>query len=291
MNKTRIAIFGLLLNFAIFTNISLMVHADTHSMVFYTPNYWASGVDYDNELEVTSDANYQMFLYGVNYANFQYDYNCQNSSATAAQYASSTNYCENQFDTASVFSKGHAATWWTANHHFLMDWYGDKVMDFGNASIPTPDDYGIYPNTQGNTHFVFLWHCATADPYPSSEDAYGWAGFPYCWTRNNSMDTDGYNSDEGDYVFMGYHYYSHQFLDETDYEDYTYGDFCVLFFKAYFQLNYDVKASLDYASQTAFDVDDFTDTPLCYPGEELGVSPNNFWSWMKIYGNGQTTAP
>jgi hypothetical protein len=257
----------------------------SNAATVYAPNFWVNDYDYRNELGYTSDCVYNIFSlfnsYGLNY---NYISNIQNSTATAYNYASITQYSESYYTNVAVFSKGHCVPWGSYGYHRqLKDWNGNNLTDSGTQTAP---NYAIYPNTQGRTHFVFLWHCGTAMYYPSWQDSYGWVGFPYCWTRDNNMATDGYDSYSGSHVFLGYWYYSHQFLDSTNYLSYDYGYYCVQVFTYLLQYGGTVSAALDYGAIVALGCSSFPTCPLGY-GETLGPPGNRYFSYMQIFGNGQ----
>jgi hypothetical protein len=256
----------------------------SNSAVVYAPNYWWDGVDYGNELGYTSyTVSYIFNLFCTHGSNYYWIYNCQNSSAIVSEYSDNTDYAENNFDSCAVFTKGHEIPWGADNrppygcpdHFELKDHYGNNVRD----------SYDIYPYTQGKHHFVWIWHCGSAMSYRSWQDGDGWTGMPYCWTRDNNMALQGYYSNSGTHVYLGFCYYSHQFLDPTGYYGWNYGYFARRVFTYLLQYDYSVSTALDHASQDAFNQPSYTGTPL-YNGEWIG-NPSKF-SFMCVYGNGQS---
>jgi len=255
----------------------------SNAAVLYAPNYWVDGVDYGDELTYTSQCvNSIMSLFCTYGYNYGWIYNCQNTYATVSAYCSNTQYAESNYDKCAIFTKGHIAPWGAdqrppsgcGDHFALLDHYGNRVRDC----------YEVFPNTQGKHRFAWIWHCGTAFSYPSWQDGDGWTGMPYCWTRNPSMALQGYYSNTGSHVYLGFCYYSHQFRDPTGYAGHDYGYFAVRVFTYLLQYHYSVSTALDLASQDAFNQPSYTGTPLFY-GEYIG-NPSQY-SFMCVYGNGQ----
>ena len=120
---------------------------------------------------------------------YDYSYLLTNDSATVYYYRTLINILDNS-DEAGFFSKGHRNLWPypTCDHMALFDRNGNDVKD----------SQDIYPYSSGKFRFVFLWHCETAEMYPSSDDE----GMPYCFTHNNDMEL--YGQDNGYNVFLGW---------------------------------------------------------------------------------------
>lgn len=250
-----------------------------NAVTIYCPNKWVDGIDYSNEREYSSaicNAISNLFYwYGNNYA---IRITRHNTDVTASAYSNDAQYAQTYAYQVAVFSKGHCTPWDPGQYHRQL-----LVIDGNNAR----DSQHIYPYTsQGKHRFVFLWHCGTAMSYPSQYDQYGWQGMPYCWTRNNNMAIQGYTSGSGSHVFIGFHYWSHQFLDPTNYGGFNYGDYCWYIFWNLLYYDLPVSAALDLAAQQAFGQPSHTSTPMWY-GETLGPPGQQFWSCMRVLGNGQ----
>jgi hypothetical protein len=247
----------------------------------YAPNYLYEG---ENATEITLTCQVTDFIESCLETRGYYTFGCYNSSATVSGYTTLTYFCElNSQNGAAVFSKGHASKGSPSHeldHHFLM------VQPVVNNQPDYLWDNIIYPNTGGVHHFVFLWHCDTANDY--SDDICSTCGkaanFPYSWTKCDDMSTDGYYSTSGDYVFLGHINYSHEFLDPTGYEQYHYGYFCAVIVQ-YLSYGYPVNTALDFATQAAFNEDVFTDIPLYY-GEEINGTT---CCRLAVLGNGNMT--
>ena len=217
-----------LLTLSIATLTSIQAASASNAGLIFTPNYHVDGTDPPGE-ESYSDSVANMIMYYFNYygQNYNYLYNCQDSSATRSQYMSSLNYAQNNYYNTVFYSKGHEWTWGNSNH------YGLCPSDYNtNGNLLVRDSYDINPNTNlGKDRFVILWHCGTAMAYPSSSDNYGSYGMTYDFTHNNAMSTDGYgNADSGVYVFLGFIWYSPEYLTGTGYQSYNYGNFVTYFY-------------------------------------------------------------
>jgi hypothetical protein len=262
---------------------------EAKAATLYAPNYWNDHADYDDELEYTSecfDDIYALFIqYGSNYdwvGNFQ---NFDDPSV----YTSNIWYVEHNYDEITVFSKGHIAPQGGGSYSLVVNdtdpvWMG-HVNDI--------DD--ICPNTEGNTKFAWIWHCATAMGYPPiKEEIWGPVllshSMPYAWTKNRGMIGTGpyeYWCSDPDQVYLGFIYYSPQFRALTGYDNHDYGEFVVSVFTHLLEDGDTVYVALNKASHEVFNVC-YANSPL-NQGQYMGTTTDPLmpikWSYMQIYGD------
>jgi hypothetical protein len=260
----------------------------TKAATLYSPNYWVTGYDYDNELDYTTQVlqTIQWWFsingnnYGVNYNNVTYTDN-----TLKANYISNTQYVENNYDQYAVFSKGHIAPWANSGSGTAGTYY--SLAD--NAGTLVKDSQDIYPLTTGKSKCTWIYHCGTAMSYPSTySSTYGWSGMPMAWTHNNAMNyMSGYTSTSGNHVYVGFANFSHQFLDPA-YRNSDYGYFVerTWMYLTYYRLS--MSDALDEASYDTWNVNYYSQTPL-YNGELIPdpISGTKFPSFMIVYGNGK----
>lgn len=135
-------------------------------------------------------------------ASYNYPYGCYYSyddDCTVDRYESILSTLKTYYDQAIVFSKGHRAAQSNPLHIALLDHDSDWLYD----------DYyydDIYSVTSSANAFTFIWHCQTANWYPSGsvQDGNGhYHGMPFCWTHNSNLGYYG-SGDTGDQVFLGW---------------------------------------------------------------------------------------
>ncbi len=151
-------------------------------------------------------------------------------------------------DHAAIFSKGHCVPWGEDNYppeggdHFKLLEYAENWEYAKGAE----DSNHILPYTAGNeNYFVFIWHCASAQSYPSWSDINGSVGMPYAFTRNNDMD---YYGSSGDYIYLGWSWQSPQFESTITWQYPYYGWAYAHLLFDYLCEGYSIAASLDYVS-------------------------------------------
>jgi len=103
-----------LLTLSIATLTSIQAASASNAGLIFTPNYHVDGTDPPGE-ESYSDSVANMIMYYFNYygQNYNYLYNCQDSSATRSQYMSSLNYAKTTIITPYFTPRdmnGHGAT-------------------------------------------------------------------------------------------------------------------------------------------------------------------------------------
>jgi hypothetical protein len=244
--------------FAIFIipkNIIQPVHGRSTGSAAFCPNWYDPTQDPPGELQLAQVAT----EYIAYFMNQVYDYSILaiNDSAIVPSYRAAIQYlnCE---DEVAFFSKGHRDLWPDAiyDHMALFDHYGNEVRDSED----------IYPYSSGKFRFVFLWHCETAEMYPSTDDE----GMPYCFTHNNNMVL--YGQDNGYNVFLGWQDGSPAFVTIIDQQYpwgyWQYAHWVYLFFAA-MSWGWTVEGALNYACNIIYS-QDFTCTPLYY--------------WLKVWG-------
>jgi hypothetical protein len=281
MKKRSVSIIALVLCslFALSTTITLStktVQAANYAAVFL-PNYYIQPYDRPGENAYSTQVCQWIISCLDNYYLVGYFWN---QYTTPYHYAYAADVLDSSTTKGAFFSKGHASLGDShgVSHHFLMGHDGE------NPDWWTWDGQHIYPYTSnGKIHFAFLWHCGTAEDYTGNLCPTCGKGvsFPFCYTRCGNMDYYGYYSNQGDYVFIGHLNHAHSFLDPTEYGPFNYGYFCAVVFQ-YLSYGYSVKQSLDFASQAAFGLTLFGQTPL-YIGETLHEREN---CRMWVLGNG-----
>ncbi len=220
----------------------------------FLPNNYQPSVEPLNELVISANT----IPYIAYFMNQQVDSvsTVTGYDATVSAYSSSLNYLNNNFDEVAFFSKGHRGLWPENiySHMSLLDHLG-----YG-----TTDSNDIYPYTSDKFRFVFLWHCETAELYPSVEDEYGYPGMTYCFTHDNTMTE--YHRDTGWIVFLGWENGSPNFWsyipEQYPWNNYQYCHWVYYFFEMLGSGN-SVWNALEYASFNVYDMD-FTCTPLYY---------------------------
>lgn len=269
---------------------SIRAVAATNAGLMFTPNYHVSGTDPPGE-ESYSDsvANMIMYYFSGYGSNYGWLYNCQDSYATANEYTSDLSYAQNHYYNTVVYSKGHEWTWGGSSNHYEL---------VANNYNPSGDQNGVrdstmvYPNTGASDRFIVLWHCGTAMAYPSSYDSLGWEGMPYCFTHNNAMNTDGYSHpDSGVYVFMGFIWYSPEYLTGTGYGSNNYGAFVTYLYMYLLQYHYTVNQALNAASSATLGYSSFGSAPLHTGMYEGDPQMGYHWSYFDIYGDGNLKIP
>jgi hypothetical protein len=225
-----------------------------------------------------------------NHGNFQNSAIYHNATVSASYYVYMTRYYEENYDYCAVFSKGHCTPWGTCQEHYCLKAHlGSSIKDATLKDV-TGNDYD----------FVFIWHCGTAEEYPSTVcnnpacSGYGeYKGMCYSWTNDNTLATNGHNetTDNGAEVFLGFINASYNFVTETGYDSYDFGGFAATFYYYLLVHNCDVKEALYYASRDTLG-GPFESSYLC-TGADVYVEPFNttFWSYLSVYGNGDLTLP
>lgn len=195
-------------------------------------------------------------------------------------------YFENYYDFATVFYKGHTF-FYDHNghrHYFIYDNEGGGVDD-------RIVDITVHDQMDNSIHdFVFLWSCFVGDEIGSINGAHS-QGMPASWLDTTSLSLDGYvNPDNSDHCFIGFRNVSLPFVQETDYQDYNYGDFCRRFY--YYALNsgaYTLRLSLYYASYNTLGCS-YLVSPL-YEGYWWYEEGVYWYSRMEVYGDGNFELP
>jgi hypothetical protein len=242
---------------------SSVVYADTGSAAF-CPNYWWQDLDTENEIYLSTT----ITEYVADCLDDRYGYCFLNTDedATVSDYADVIWTLNVAYDQAVFFSKGHRGIW-VSNHRSLCDHYGDDVRD----------SVEIYNNTSEDFLFCFIWHCESAEIYPSSQDQYGWRGMPYCWTHDNNMQQYGSSTD---HTYLGWYEGSPQMEYDIDEQypwlNWTYAHFTYLFFETMYY-DYTVYETLNYLAGEIWSEQYFSGTEL--------------WFKLMVLGNGGATLP
>lgn len=196
-------------------------------------------------------------------------------------------------------------------HYMFEDDNGTRVGGVKDTAAEVKGngayDYEIYPRTDlGKVFFAFINTCNSAniDDYlgnhyskqgivPLTERA---RGMPFAFTHlrpNIDMSGQGYWSNSGDFVYIGFHMGSAALQQSVEGSSYDYYIWVQHFFG--FALTYDMSVSnaLDQASGVLWPGKDWWETPL-YQGFESEWPMHNgtHWNhtsdigWMRVYGNG-----
>ena len=256
----------------------------SNAALLFTPNY-ISGDPPGEASYSDSVANmvyYYFYTYGSNYA---YTYNCEDSAATVSNYMSCLSYAQNNFYNSVIYSKGHEVPFGDGNHYEILDHNAADLTDY-------PD---VFDSTGASDRFVFLWHCGTAMSYPTWWDTWNGGGYPgmaFDFTHDNSMSHNGYGSgaDTGVYVFLGFIYYSQEYLTGTSYQSYNYGDFVTIFYQYLLQYHYSVSSALDAAAILTLGSSNFGNSAL-HTGIVTGGVCGTYDSYMVVYGDGNLRIP
>lgn len=272
MKKTRIAIYiSLLLCFAVFSieqSISKSVVSATTGQAVFCPNNFQPGLDTQNEISLsTATCTWIASLLAS-----RSTYGCYlEIDTTVSEYISVLDTLNTWFNPEIVFSKGHNPPWSQgADHYYLVDHNGAQVRD----SIE------IWPHTSEKFQFVFLWHCATAESYPSNYDEDGWQGHAMCWTHDNTMVPFSYPW-YGEKVFIGWdagydmEHKSPQFEAQAI-GVWNYAHVAYLFWYAMVDLDCSVYEALNYVTNQVWNID-FFGSSLCSGTDDYGG--------LVVYGN------
>jgi len=215
----------------------------------------------------------------------------------------------------------HYGDWWatneTADYYWTPDGYNWQHWTEQVEHYNYYDNYGelvgdieIYPQTdQGHHYFVFLWTCVNGEIcgyYDSDWSGYymggylikygtGPVGMPFSWMHQTGLSSNGYASpDSSDYCFIGFENVSRWLNDTTGYGSYTYANFTKKFYEEALQDDHTIKQALDHAAEYTFGQGKtFADTEL-YTGYNVYLPdkpPYNFWSKMRVWGNGNNVLP
>jgi len=117
----------------------------------------------------------------------------------------------------------------------------------------------IFPRTSYKNTYTFIWHCQTAQNYPSQQDQWGWYGMPYCWTHNNGMYTYGTT---GSQVYIGWYGESPQF-ETTAMGVWNFAHVAYYFWWAACN-GRTVQGAFNYIATTIYGQAYFSQTPLNY---------------------------
>ena len=263
---------------------SIQAVSASNAALLFTPNY-ISGDPPGEASYSDSVANmvyYYFYTYGSNYG---YSYNCEDSSATVSNYMSTLSYAQNNFYNSVVYSKGHEVPYGDGNHYAILDHTGTYLDDYPN----------IYQSTGASDRFIFLWHCGTAMSYPTWWDTWNGGGYPgmaFDFTHNNGMHTDGYGSpDSGVYAYLGFIYYSQEYLTGTGYNNHNYGDFVTIFYQYLLQYHYSVNSALDAAAILTLGSTSFGSSQLHNPGIYTTGQCGSYYSKLVVYGDGNLGIP
>jgi hypothetical protein len=210
--------------------------------------------------------------------------------------------CEENHPTTAIFYHGHAGKINITNNIEDGPWryFIYEQRSQGYQGIPTTvDDWqDVYPYTENNHRFVFLWACMQGDEVGGYTSGYH-RGMPYTWSHRNNLSTDGYaDPDTGNYIFIGFENISKSLSEWPTVND-TYKNWLV-FFYYYATSGYSIHQALDKASELVwYDTEGwqyFYQTPL-YQGYNA-TNPYYpaqgepwYWSYLHVYGNGDRTLP
>jgi len=189
-------------------------------------------------------------------------------------------YCNNNFDFAIVFYKGHGAyNLGSPVPHF---WLYDNEE---NAIV----DSFIGEKTYDGVHdFAFLWACGMAN----------WqgvimlgepVGMSASWLYRDDLEEDTHDyPDYSGHCFISFANASLWFVDDTGYEDYTFEDFVIGFYE-YVTDSYTIDEALDQAAYDCFGVN-FQSTWL-YTGYWYNCTlpppmGGLWWSYIREFGDG-----
>jgi len=225
------------------------------------------------------------------YGTGQYNYleNYYGSETQQATVLGNVSECEDNYDYATVFYKGHCCYSSTCHkHYYLYDNDGggatDRIWDFGVG----------YRTSNGEHDFVFIWACGPANEIGgiSGSPPHTW-GFPASWMGTTSLNGNGYEEeypyDYGPNCYIGFKNYSKPFTESTGYGGWSYRYWCTYFYLYCLRDGYSIKEALDAASQTTIN-DEFSDTDL-YQGYEIYQFGIWWDSKMWVYGNGDIELP
>jgi hypothetical protein len=223
----------------------------------------------------------------------QYNYlgNYYGSDTQQATTLGNVSQCENYYDYATVFYKGHCCYVNDSDHwhYYLYDNDGggatDRIWDFGVG----------YRTANGMHNFVFLWACGTVGNGTNVggiDGTHTWF-FPASWLHTTSLASNGYTetSDNGANCFIGFKNYSKPFIESTGYGGWSYRYWCTYFYLYALDdgLSYSVKEALDAASQTTIG-EDLDETEL-YQGYDIYQFGTYWHSKIWVYGNGDIELP
>ncbi|MCW4034323.1 MAG: hypothetical protein NWF03_03050 [Candidatus Bathyarchaeota archaeon] len=261
------------------------VNASNASYI-YAPNLEITNppIDADGEIELTSAVAEYIRSVFANYRGYYDEIRKDvDQDAIAGRYTSNAFAVQQMHDYATVFSKGHAADGYFGHpvkHHYLRDHYDNPMID--NSLLPYTGG--------GEHHFVVIWHCDTATPYPGEycSTCGSYTGLPYSYTRTNTMSTNGYTSpDSSGYAFVGFQGYSPQFLDPTGYGNNNYANFVSYLYYCLIQYDMSLNSALREASLYTLGTYDFASTWLYQL--KIGYNPFNLMprdTRIRILGDG-----
>jgi hypothetical protein len=165
------------------------------------------------------------------------------------------------------------------------------------------DDWqDVYPYTDDNHRFVFIWSCINGNEvggyvqgYFSNGTAYGFhRGMAYAWTHRTSLSQDGYaNPDQNGYCFICFQHTSKS-LSEWPTQQNNYKNWLMFFYEAAINGN-SINSALNTASQIVWG-QNFGQTLL----DDGYWAPNPFyplmgdeyvWCKLRIFGDGSMVLP
>ena len=294
VSKTSISLLLIaLLILTVAATTTIQAVKASNAVMLFTPNCPnITGVDPAGEAALSDSVANTIFNYFLTYPpgnDYSYYLNAQDSVANYQNYVSCINYGESYFSNVVFYSKGHCVPWGDGEHYELIPY------DYNNQtySPAVKDTVDVYPNTGSAYDFVFLWHCATADPTPYYPPAHEYAGMPYCFTHDVNMDPDGYD-DAGNgspEVLVGFHNYSPEYMNSTDYMSYNYGSFVTDFFMYLTEFHCSAAYALNYAAHDTLGCGNYEWSALNmgYIMDEGGMG--NLNSCMVIYGDALNGLP
>ncbi len=267
----------------------------SNANLVYAPNYHVDGLDLTGEEgNTTAVCQYINNLF-INYGwNYGWEGIWTDWSAVEWRYLNNALNAELYYDKVALFTKGHSSYMVCyqggPHHHFLMT----------NQYNVNDRNYGWY--TYNLKHaFAFIWHCGTAEDYVPGTSMIctscgGYSSFPMAIFRDNTLSLDGYNSQTGSRVFLGFQGYSPQFLANNGLlPNFQYFHFCSLIYMNLVQNHYTTRNSLREASYTAFGTYDFPSTWVGQFKDDWDPDGGGplvpYDSQMKVFGNGGLGIP
>lgn len=292
------------------------VMSNEASVSRWTSQDWPSQWDqyWPDEETVTNNTVYYIYLL---FDSLDYELNeYKDSSDVSSSEVYSTADSMDDYTYATVFQYMHGSTYYEQGwvKYYSIPQYSVDVEHYQGFAAEDGEekdnieDHELYEYTgNGHHYFVFMWTCASAKQIgyydedrhlggPMYYEGTGAVGWAYAWTHQDDtvLSDDGYGDpDDTDYCFIGFRTFSPPLSEVTGYQNRVYSDFVKHFYQHVLLNGDSIHDALDYASDFAFDEDEFYDTIL-YNGWYEYVPPpvdGNWFIQMRVFGNGDNYIP
>lgn len=270
------------------------------------PEEWDT--EWPNEETVTSNTVYYIYLL---FDSLDYELNeYKDSSDVSSSEVYNTADSMDDYTYATVFQYMHGSnyneTGWVK--YYSIPQYPVDVEHYQGFAADSDYiyDHELYEYTgNGHHYFVFMWTCASAKQIgyydedkhlggPMYYEGTGAVGWAYAWTHQDDsvLSDDGYGDpDNTDYCFIGFETFSPPLSNVTGYQSKTLSDFVKAFYYSALISDDPIDDALDYASDFAFDENEFCDTIL-YEGWTAWVPGKGDWDTsMRVFGNSNNYIP